>query len=305
MYGLLLGIFASATNEVSDGYTIPDGGIILWSGISSAISADFSIYSSAEETLIRGVSASSISIIKSGNLTHIHTMPTTGTEAAHAHDANSTSGGPSSTQSWGETGGTSTAKSSHAHNMTTVDTDSQGSHSHTIASATAASNLPSYHRLYYIKNSSSTSSLPIGSILMFGATGSAVSLGGGWQLCNGTNTTPDLRGKFIYAAKIDGDVDVTGGVVSHVHSTPSTTSSDGTHSHTVTAGNIDNNSSSGTSSESSPPSPTTTISARSHTHYRGSIATGSDSNHTHTVSNTNSTSVVPPYINLFYVMRIS
>ena len=44
-------------------------------------------------------------------------------------------------------------------------------------------------------------SLPIGSIIMW--SGTAASIPSGWQLCNGSNGTPDLRDKFVVGARQD------------------------------------------------------------------------------------------------------
>ena len=44
-------------------------------------------------------------------------------------------------------------------------------------------------------------SLPIGSIVIW--SGAVVSIPGGWQLCDGTNGTPDLRDRFVVGARQD------------------------------------------------------------------------------------------------------
>ena len=53
----------------------------------------------------------------------------------------------------------------------------------------------------------------------------------GWQLCDGTNGTPDLRDRFIVGAGDTYDPDDTGGGVQHVHDF-----SDGNHTHTLAVG---------------------------------------------------------------------
>ena len=87
--------------------------------------------------------------------------------------------------------------------------------------------------------SSLTGVFPIGGIIMW--SGSVASIPSGWSLCDGTNTTPDLRNRFVVGASSGtGDttypglsVDATGGsadavVVSHNHSITQTN-----HSHDV------------------------------------------------------------------------
>jgi hypothetical protein len=56
-------------------------------------------------------------------------------------------------------------------------------------------------------------SIPAGVIVMW--SGVVTAIPGGWAICDGTNGTPDLRGKFIRGAS--GDPGATGGAVTHTH----------------------------------------------------------------------------------------
>jgi prepilin-type N-terminal cleavage/methylation domain-containing protein len=58
-------------------------------------------------------------------------------------------------------------------------------------------------------------SLPVGSIIMW--SGSIASIPEGWQFCNGTNGTPDLRGRFVMGVNSGEDPGVTGGSTDHTH----------------------------------------------------------------------------------------
>lgn len=74
--------------------------------------------------------------------------------------------------------------------------------------------------------------LPSGVIVIW--SGSAGAIPSGWYLCDGTNSTPDLRGRFIVGAAGSYAVGATGGsadaiVVSHTHT--GTASSNGAHQH--------------------------------------------------------------------------
>jgi hypothetical protein len=67
--------------------------------------------------------------------------------------------------------------------------------------------------------------------------GSVASIPSGWLLCNGSNSTPDLRNRFVVGAGSTYAVDATGGsadaiVVSHTHTATSTVT-DGGHAHSV------------------------------------------------------------------------
>jgi hypothetical protein len=72
--------------------------------------------------------------------------------------------------------------------------------------------------------------VPTGVILMW--SGSIASIPGGWLLCDGTNSTPDLRNRFIVGAGSTYAVGATGGsadaiVVSHTHTATSTVTDPG------------------------------------------------------------------------------
>ena len=76
-------------------------------------------------------------------------------------------------------------------------------------------------------------SLLLGGIAIW--SGSTLDIPEKWQLCDGTNGTPDLRNRFVVGAGSTYSVGATGGftdsiVVSHTHT--GTTNSTGGHSHT-------------------------------------------------------------------------
>jgi hypothetical protein len=55
--------------------------------------------------------------------------------------------------------------------------------------------------------------MPSGGIIIW--SGSVASIPSGWYLCNGSNSTPDLRGKFVYGAGGSYAVGATGGAETH------------------------------------------------------------------------------------------
>jgi hypothetical protein len=83
--------------------------------------------------------------------------------------------------------------------------------------------------------------LPPGAVIMWA--GSISTIPDGWVLCDGTNGTPDLRDKFIVAARQDddsvpktnvtGSLTLTGGSATHTHGAGSYTVPAHTHSGTV------------------------------------------------------------------------
>jgi len=84
------------------------------------------------------------------------------------------------------------------------------------------------------------SGAPYGLVVIW--SGSIVTIPQGWYLCNGSNSTPDLRDKFVIGAGGSYGINATGGssdaiVVSHTHAATSSVSDPGhTHSYTGTSG---------------------------------------------------------------------
>ena len=85
---------------------------------------------------------------------------------------------------------------------------------------------------------STTYSVPSGGIIIW--SGSTGSIPSGWVLCNGSNSTPDLRDRFIVGAGSGYSVGNTGGytdtpIINHNHTYGTSTSADGGHQHTENA----------------------------------------------------------------------
>jgi hypothetical protein len=145
-------------------------------------------------------------------------------------------------------------------------------------------------------------SFPIGGIIMW--SGSIGTIPAKWQLCDGTNGTPDLRNRFIIGAGSTYEVNATGGsadaiVVSHTHT--ASTNTTGAHTHNVAFGSNDTTGASAlvspgnTNGSQTPFAQVATSSAGSHSHTVTVNATGS--------SGTNAN--LPPYFALAYIMRVS
>jgi microcystin-dependent protein len=112
--------------------------------------------------------------------------------------------------------------------------------------------------------------VPSGGIIMW--SGSVASIPSGWFLCDGTNSTPDLRDRFVVGAGSSYAVGATGGadsvtlstsqIPSHSHSFSATTGGSGSHSHTYSG--------------------TTSTVSNDHTHnFSGTTSTIGD--HTHSI----------------------
>ena len=155
-----------------------------------------------------------------------------------------------------------------------------------------------------------TSSLfPAGGIILW--SGSTASIPSGWVLCDGSNSTPDLRDRFVVGAGSSYAVNATGGASSvtlatsqipaHNHSassSSSTTINDSGHSHSISAlrpsesGNTISTSAGGAAVTASTNSATTGITASTST--STSIGnTGGGGSHENR----------PPYYALAYIMK--
>ena len=181
--------------------------------------------------------------------------------------------------------------------------------------------------------------MPTGGIIMW--SGTIATIPTGWALCDGTNGTPNLTGKFIVHADADSsgtyNVGATGGANdvtlttsempahnhsgstasagSHTHS--ASTNLAGAHTHTTNIsfspdvdyfGNnisILNNGQNGTNSVGGQSTDFTSSTAGSHSH---TVTVNSDGAHTHTVSVTNTGGGSahenrPPFYALAYIMK--
>jgi hypothetical protein len=167
-----------------------------------------------------------------------------------------------------------------------------------VLQTSAGVTLQTLDNLYPILQNSSAvnpTSFTAGMIILW--SGSIGSIPAGWVLCNGSNSTPDLRDRFVVAAGSIYSVGATGGsadavLVSHTHTATSTVTDPG-HSHTfvyepgLAAAGAGRNGVGG-----STPFSTTTVSTG---------ITVATSNTTVGVSGTNAN--LPPYYALAYIMK--
>jgi microcystin-dependent protein len=155
-------------------------------------------------------------------------------------------------------------------------------------------------------NTASTHYVPSGGIIMW--SGSVASVPSGWFLCDGTNSTPDLRNRFIVGAGDTYAVDATGGAASvtlteaqlpaHTHGDGTlTAASAGAHTHQV-LNNIDNTGGGeglggGTGGAVVANSVTTSNGAHTHDITGSTGSTGSGE----------AVATLPPYYALAYIMK--
>ena len=150
--------------------------------------------------------------------------------------------------------------------------------------------------------------VPSGGIIMW--SGSVATIPSGWFLCDGTNGTPDLTGRFVVHADADsggtyapGDTgganDVTlnsSQIPSHTHTFSGTTNTTGAHTHTVAAGNsggVDNIITTGNARANDTSYTTSSAGDHSHTFSGTTASTGGGGSHENR----------PPYYALAYIMK--
>lgn len=128
-------------------------------------------------------------------------------------------------------------------------------------------------------------SVPPGAIVMWA--GSLASIPAGWALCDGANSTPDLRDRFILGVLDGENPGATGGTASHVHSIGSA----GAHTHSGTTEISNNNLStaSGSSFEGV------------RQEHRHNFTTNEAGTHAHS---SNVQSHLPPYYKLAFIMKL-
>lgn len=174
-----------------------------------------------------------------------------------------------------------------------------------------------------LKMKNSWAFVPVGGIILW--SGLLASLPANWQICNGTNGTPNLRDRFVIGAGGAYAVGATGGAatINIQHSHTSTTASSGAHTHTqadtgagashshsltLGAASAGSDVDAGLNLANQSHSHTTTV-ASDAAHIHNNPDTASDGAHTHiaTTDNKLSTtqSILPPYYALAYIMRLS
>ena len=159
-----------------------------------------------------------------------------------------------------------------------------------------------------IINGVSSSYIPYGGIVLWH--GTIATIPSGFQLCDGTNSTPDLRAKFVRGASPNITPGPTGGSDTHTltnahlpsHKHNAATQGGGSHDHYMRLGNLDNRDWDGQFGQRPPAD-----SSRSTQYY---YTESGQSGHGHgglQLANTGSGQAftkIPPYYALAYIMKV-
>jgi hypothetical protein len=115
-----------------------------------------------------------------------------------------------------------------------------------ISDARALTNITSIDATTAASISAEIAGIPTGVIAIW--SGAVLAIPSGWLICDGANSTPDLRDRFVIGAGSTYAVDATGGatttasVAAHTHTLSGNTSNSGTHTHTGSTSNTGNHS---------------------------------------------------------------
>jgi hypothetical protein len=180
---------------------------------------------------LKGASTGNDAGTVGGSLTHAHDVSHGHTADSHAHSGNS--GSPNYTDKMD--GSDPTKVPNHTHSITlNSSTDTVANYSNTTA-GNGDTVEPAYKKIGAIQNTSAPPTFKKGMIGLW--LGDIVDIPAGWQVCDGTNDTVDMRDKFIkIPTDLTGNGSV-GGSNTHSHTSVSHShTSTGTHTHTGSHG---------------------------------------------------------------------
>ncbi len=275
-------------NQLASGFEIPAGALLLWGDVVEPEGYIFE--TDLDDYFVIGYETADIATAR-GAATHSHTNPALNNTGTHSnHVASSTNADHSGSNNAWNSPGNGKYVPGHTHTISSLTGQTAaGGHTHTPNDTNTASNLPKYVRLRWIR-AGAQADAPVGAIVMQSV--SATALGDDWKVCDGTDGTPDMRGYFVY-----GGTGVNGGAESHSHTSPNTASAGShTHSVTVTTNQQDEYNLSGADE------PGVAV-ARKHTH-TATAQSSSGGAHAHGVGVSGTDTVLPPYIQLYFVQRL-
>lgn len=196
---------------------IQNGVIFIWSGTHAGIPSGWSRVNALDDGIFpKGTAASTNPNTTGGATTHTHTSPThTHTADAHTHVITI-----AATTSTGTAASGSGQPSIHSHTCPTSGAVSSFTCDSPAATYGAFSNNPPFYSVIYITPTTSVGFIPAGVIGLADAAAPD-----GFNICDGTLSTPNLVDKYLNGATTGANAGTTGGsttnthTLSHVHVT--------------------------------------------------------------------------------------
>jgi hypothetical protein len=215
-------------------YYFPQNGVYLYDGTDSKTGHYLCNGSNSTPNLVdkylKGAGTGADAGSTGGSTTNVHSLTHTHTVASHTHGTFN-SALPSTTtkkDSWGGSTG-AVNKTDHQHSLTPVA--ATATLTGTPSLTTTETVEPAYTKLLTVQNQNvGVDSYRIGMIGMW--VGTLASIPSNYTLCDGTNGTQDLRGKYHKSTATSGDVGDTGGSNTHTHASQNHTHTGVAHTHT-------------------------------------------------------------------------
>jgi len=206
---------------------IPNGVILLWAGTHAGIPSGWTRETTLDDKFPKATADGTNPDVIGGSDTHTHTSTAhSHAMVAHNHSVSSNQ----DTASEDDTDSTNSSGIEHHTHTGTTNTVTSGSISDAI-SYQAASTLPPYYTVIFIKPSGTVGSISAGIIGFVGSS----TIPTNWAFCDGTGSTPNLLNKYLRGASVGADAGGTGGATSHSHTVDHTHTAVN-HSHTGTSG---------------------------------------------------------------------
>ncbi len=213
----------------------PSGGVVLTD--QTTIPSGWQISDGTNSSLdlrnkyIKGAAAAANAGTTGGSYTNSHDITHTHTPASHTHAA-ANSGGQIGGGTHDGQPGSNAVRSIHVHSVS-LSATTQAINQNADTLVTAETVEPAYKKLLALYNAAGVpKSLIKGMIGMW--LGTLTTVPSGWKLCDGNNSTPDMRDKFLKIATNTGDISETGGSNTHVHAAQAHShTGNGSHTHAV------------------------------------------------------------------------
>lgn len=200
---------------------IPTGVIFIWSGTNATIPSGWERETALDGKYPKGTANATDPNDTGGSATHTHNAGATHTHAMDAHLHSVSLSANVGGDTTGANSGSSIVTAGHAHGTWNSGAVVSASIDNIASTYSAVSNHPPYHDVIFIKPSIPKGELPSNAIALY----DNATMPTGFVFCDGTNSTPDLRNKYLRGAGTGENAGGTGGSVTNVHNL--------THTHAV------------------------------------------------------------------------